>query len=233
MSYFEIYQEKIRDLLAIEKMYDPFDKSTQSPRSSFTLNEVGSPRGLDLSTDEGLSTRSGSFSEESHFPMSPTSPMGPMMEGESDVGFTVIDELKNNVVEFRHTQQQTTKVESPVYNSKNIKSNKKKSSERKINSIPITKESSSIFRNSSRYSSLKFGDAFGTKKETFLRVREHPINGPYVEGLIWKEVKDWIEMERLIEQGAANRTTYATDMNEYSSRSHALCTIKIIRVKQI
>lgn len=216
--------------MAIDKTFDTFVKPTQSHTSNFATKELNSPFGLDLAIDEDQSTRSGSCSEENHIPMSPTSPMGPMMQGEYDVGFTVIDEVRNNVFEFRHTQQQTTKVEPSTYSSKNIKLSKKKSSERKINVAPNIKEPSSLNCNSGGYSSLKFGDAFGTKKETFLKVREHPINGPYVEGLIWKDVKDCAEMERLIEQGATNRTTHATDMNEYSSRSHALCTIKIIRV---
>ena len=227
MSYFEIYQEKIRDLLATEKSFDSFLKSTQPHMSNSTMNEVGCSYGLDLSFDEDQSTRPGSLNEESYFPTSPISPSGPILQGEYDVGFTLIDEPQNNV-EFRQMQQQTTKVESTSYSNKNIKSNKKKPNEKKINVVPNVKEP--ISRGPSGYSSLKFGDAFGTKKETFLRVREHPINGPYVENLIWKDVKDSIEMERLIEQGATNRTTYATDMNEYSSRSHALCTIKIIQV---
>ena len=230
MSYFEIYQEKIRDLLAIEETFDPFVKSTQSHTNNFTMNEIGSPCGLDSSIEEDLSTQSGSYTEECNFSMSPTSPMESMTQEEYDVGFTIMDELKNNVVEFRHIQQQTTKIESNSYNSKNTKFTKKKSNEQKSSVVPVTRDPILINRNTNRYSSLKFGDAFGIKKETFLRVREHPINGPYVEGLVWKEVKDWIEMERLIEQGAANRTTHATDMNEYSSRSHALCTIKITRV---
>jgi hypothetical protein len=68
------------------------------------------------------------------------------------------------------------------------------------------------------------------RKQNFLRIREHPITGPFVEGLLWKEVCNWYDMENLMKQGSISRTTAATDMNEKSSRSHAVFSIRLTKV---
>lgn len=64
------------------------------------------------------------------------------------------------------------------------------------------------------------------ERRKFLRVREHPVTGPYVEGLVWKEVCTWDEMEKLLIRGAANRTI---NKDKYSIRSHTLFTIRLTR----
>nr|AMS24257.1 kinesin OrphI protein [Marsilea vestita] len=61
----------------------------------------------------------------------------------------------------------------------------------------------------------------------YLKLREHPVKGTYVEGLIWKKVCTWSDMDRLLKQGAARRSTVATDSNRQSSRSHTLFTMKV------
>ncbi|XP_007944578.2 kinesin-like protein KIF16B [Orycteropus afer afer] len=59
-----------------------------------------------------------------------------------------------------------------------------------------------------------------------LRVREHPKEGPYVEDLSKHLVQNYGDVEELMDAGNINRTTAATGMNDVSSRSHAIFTIK-------
>lgn len=60
-----------------------------------------------------------------------------------------------------------------------------------------------------------------------LRVREHPVHGPYVEGLAKFVVTTKEEFLRLMEDGNKVRTTGATAMNAQSSRSHALFQVTV------
>ncbi|KAM6164074.1 kinesin-like protein KIF16B isoform 2-T2 [Rhynchocyon petersi] len=64
-----------------------------------------------------------------------------------------------------------------------------------------------------------------------LRVREHPKEGPYVEDLSKHLVQNYCDVEELMEAGNINRTTAATGMNDLSSRSHAIFTIKFTQAK--
>ncbi|XP_072247731.1 uncharacterized protein kif16bb [Leuresthes tenuis] len=59
-----------------------------------------------------------------------------------------------------------------------------------------------------------------------LKVREHPKDGPYVESLSRHVVHSHSDTEDLIVLGNANRTVASTGMNDFSSRSHAILTIK-------
>ncbi|XP_042236957.1 kinesin-like protein KIF13A isoform X3 [Homarus americanus] len=58
-----------------------------------------------------------------------------------------------------------------------------------------------------------------------LKVREHNILGPYVDGLSLLAVSAYEEIEQLIEEGNKARTVAATNMNSESSRSHAVFTV--------
>ena len=58
-----------------------------------------------------------------------------------------------------------------------------------------------------------------------LRVREHPLLGPYVEDLSKLAVSTFNDINDLMEEGNKARTVAATNMNESSSRSHAVFTI--------
>jgi len=60
-----------------------------------------------------------------------------------------------------------------------------------------------------------------------LRVREHPSTGPYVEDLAKLVVTSFQEIEHLMDEGNKARTVAATNMNETSSRSHAVFTIML------
>lgn len=58
-----------------------------------------------------------------------------------------------------------------------------------------------------------------------LRVREHPVLGPYVEDLTKLVVTSFSDIDRLIEEGNKSRTTASTNMNATSSRSHAVFSL--------
>ncbi|XP_039546132.1 kinesin-like protein KIF13B isoform X2 [Pimephales promelas] len=58
-----------------------------------------------------------------------------------------------------------------------------------------------------------------------LRVREHNVLGPYVDGLSRLAVSSYKDIESLMSEGNKSRTVAATNMNEESSRSHAVFNI--------
>jgi len=60
-----------------------------------------------------------------------------------------------------------------------------------------------------------------------LKVREHPATGPYVEDLSKLVVRNFPEIENLMDEGNKARTVAATNMNETSSRSHAVFTLTL------
>lgn len=62
-------------------------------------------------------------------------------------------------------------------------------------------------------------------KNSNLKVREHPLLGPYVEDLSKLAVTSYKDIHELMDEGNKARTVAATNMNETSSRSHAVFTI--------
>lgn len=62
-----------------------------------------------------------------------------------------------------------------------------------------------------------------------LRVREHKVTGPYVENLSVHPVGNYDSILDCIRQGNRLRTTAATNMNDTSSRSHAIFTITFVQ----
>jgi kinesin family protein 1 len=64
-----------------------------------------------------------------------------------------------------------------------------------------------------------------------LKVREHPSTGPYVEDLAKLVVSSFNEIEHLMDEGNKARTVAATNMNETSSRSHAVFTLTLTQKK--
>ncbi|XP_066862814.1 kinesin-like protein KIF13A isoform X7 [Kogia breviceps] len=60
-----------------------------------------------------------------------------------------------------------------------------------------------------------------------LKVREHKVLGPYVDGLSQLAVTSFEDIESLMSEGNKSRTVAATNMNEESSRSHAVFSIII------
>ena len=65
-----------------------------------------------------------------------------------------------------------------------------------------------------------------------LKVREHPATGPYVEDLAKLVVGSFQEIEHLMDEGNKARTVAATNMNETSSRSHAVFTLMLTQKKK-
>ncbi|XP_041360770.1 kinesin-like protein KIF13A isoform X2 [Gigantopelta aegis] len=66
-------------------------------------------------------------------------------------------------------------------------------------------------------------DLKGNKQN--LKVREHNILGPYVDGLSTLVVSSFEDIETLMSEGNKSRTVAATNMNSESSRSHAVFNI--------
>ncbi|XP_032382882.1 kinesin-like protein KIF1A isoform X22 [Etheostoma spectabile] len=68
-------------------------------------------------------------------------------------------------------------------------------------------------------------DLLNPKNKGNLRVREHPLMGPYVEDLSKLAVTAYNDIQDLMDSGNKARTVAATNMNETSSRSHAVFNI--------
>ncbi|VDL77237.1 unnamed protein product [Nippostrongylus brasiliensis] len=63
-----------------------------------------------------------------------------------------------------------------------------------------------------------------------LKVREHKILGPMVDGLSVLAVNSFEQIASLIEEGNKSRTVAATNMNAESSRSHAVFNITLTQI---
>ncbi|XP_022249018.1 kinesin-like protein KIF13A isoform X2 [Limulus polyphemus] len=68
-------------------------------------------------------------------------------------------------------------------------------------------------------------DPKGTRQS--LKVREHNILGPYVDGLSTLAVSSYQDISSLMTEGNKSRTVAATNMNSESSRSHAVFNITL------
>ncbi|NXQ34345.1 KIF14 protein, partial [Alaudala cheleensis] len=78
---------------------------------------------------------------------------------------------------------------------------------------------------------LVFKAENGQKKQQ-LRVREHPVLGPYVEGLTGLvSYPDFSLLQSWLELGNKQRATAATVMNDKSSRSHSVFTLVMTQTK--
>ncbi|KFV39119.1 Kinesin-like KIF14, partial [Tyto alba] len=77
---------------------------------------------------------------------------------------------------------------------------------------------------------LVFKAESGQKKQP-LRVREHPVIGPYVEGLTVNVVSSYSDIQSWLELGNKQRATAATVMNDKSSRSHSVFTLVMTQTK--
>uniref|UniRef100_H2YU70 Kinesin motor domain-containing protein n=1 Tax=Ciona savignyi TaxID=51511 RepID=H2YU70_CIOSA len=68
-------------------------------------------------------------------------------------------------------------------------------------------------------------DLLNPKNNKNLRVREHPLLGPYVEDLSKLAVQSFSDINNLMDEGNKARTVAATNMNATSSRSHGVFNI--------
>ena len=64
-----------------------------------------------------------------------------------------------------------------------------------------------------------------------LRVREHPVLGPYVDGLATYAAESAEDIEAWITVGGKHRATASTNMNATSSRSHAVFTMTLTQTE--
>ncbi|KAI8975349.1 hypothetical protein BDF20DRAFT_906711 [Mycotypha africana] len=71
----------------------------------------------------------------------------------------------------------------------------------------------------------KVRDLLNPRNKNNLKVREHPVLGPYVQDLSRLAVNSYENIDQLMDEGNKARTVAATNMNETSSRSHAVFTI--------
>jgi hypothetical protein len=66
-----------------------------------------------------------------------------------------------------------------------------------------------------------------------LRVREHPTEGPFVDGALCLEIDNLEDCMKLIEIGNKNRMIASTKLNLQSSRSHAIFTLHCCQTRII
>lgn len=71
----------------------------------------------------------------------------------------------------------------------------------------------------------KVRDLLSPNSQDNLRVREHPLLGPYVDNLEKMAVVSYEDIFDHMDAGNRARTVAATNMNSTSSRSHAVFTI--------
>ncbi|WRT70718.1 uncharacterized protein IL334_007716 [Kwoniella shivajii] len=78
----------------------------------------------------------------------------------------------------------------------------------------------------------KVRDLLNPKNKGNLKVREHPSLGPYVEDLSKCLVENYSQMMTLMDEGNKARTVASTNMNETSSRSHAVFTVTLAQKRR-
>ncbi|PWY66115.1 kinesin-domain-containing protein [Aspergillus heteromorphus CBS 117.55] len=64
----------------------------------------------------------------------------------------------------------------------------------------------------------------------YLRIRESPLEGPYVKDLTEVTAKSYDEIMKFMRKGDMSRTVASTKMNDTSSRSHAVFTITLKQI---
>ncbi|KAL5114141.1 hypothetical protein ACEQ8H_007985 [Pleosporales sp. CAS-2024a] len=69
-----------------------------------------------------------------------------------------------------------------------------------------------------------------TNPPIYLKIRESQTDGVYVQGLTETEIKSYADIERLLRVGDLSRTVASTKMNDTSSRSHAVFTIRLRQI---
>ena len=82
----------------------------------------------------------------------------------------------------------------------------------------------------------RFASRFDSKDDNSfqnLKVRSHPIHGPFVDGVEKIDVDNWLECVKLIRAGNELRSSCATNMNSESSRSHAIFQIVLTQVEAL
>lgn len=78
---------------------------------------------------------------------------------------------------------------------------------------------------------LLVGRGGSRQRKQPLRVREHPVSGPYVEALAVNAVGSYSDIQGWLQLGSKQRATAATGMNDKSSRSHSVLTLLMTRTQ--
>ncbi|XP_058639452.1 kinesin-like protein KIF20A isoform X2 [Onychostoma macrolepis] len=81
------------------------------------------------------------------------------------------------------------------------------------------------------YDLLQLAHTSKTKRRLALRVCEDSTGSSYVRDLRWVNVQNAEEASKILRVGNKNRSAAATKMNQSSSRSHSIFTIKLIRME--
>ncbi|XP_050664583.1 kinesin-like protein Klp98A [Leptidea sinapis] len=98
------------------------------------------------------------------------------------------------------------------------------------------KESGASYRTEVSYLEIyneRVKDLLSTDAGHSLRVREHPKLGPYVQDLSKHLVSDYDDIQECMHRGNLQRTTASTQMNDVSSRSHAIFTITFVQASYL
>uniref|UniRef100_A0A0K8TKQ0 Putative kinesin-like protein n=1 Tax=Tabanus bromius TaxID=304241 RepID=A0A0K8TKQ0_TABBR len=102
-----------------------------------------------------------------------------------------------------------------------------------FNRIKLGQETGTGYRTQASYLEIyneRVKDLLGAQSTGHgLRVREHRTLGPYVENLSQHIVNDYEEIQECLVRGNIQRTTASTNMNDTSSRSHAIFTITFVQ----
>jgi hypothetical protein len=76
-------------------------------------------------------------------------------------------------------------------------------------------------------------DLINPQNSKHLRVREHPETGPYVDGLTAISVDDYYSVYQFLLYGNKHRVTASTNLNDRSSRSHAIFILRVTQVDPV
>lgn len=79
----------------------------------------------------------------------------------------------------------------------------------------------------------KIHDLLSNDAKTPLRVREHPVNGPYIVDLSTIECSSYQDVTYWINMAQKRRSTACTNMNQKSSRSHTIFTLTITQDREL
>lgn len=98
------------------------------------------------------------------------------------------------------------------------------------------KESGASYRTEVSYLEIyneRVKDLLASDAGHSLRVREHPKLGPYVQDLSKHLVSDYDDIQECMHRGNRQRTTASTQMNDVSSRSHAIFTLTFVQASYL
>ncbi|KAI8424741.1 hypothetical protein MSG28_006692 [Choristoneura fumiferana] len=102
--------------------------------------------------------------------------------------------------------------------------------------VAAGKESGASYRTEVSYLEIyneRVKDLLAADAGHSLRVREHPKLGPYVQDLSKHLVSDYDDIQECMHRGNLQRTTASTQMNDVSSRSHAIFTITFVQASYL